>query len=104
MAWFWTVAAFTATGAGSLAEAALVCSPLHAAESSAARAAPVSRGARNLRIMTRVLTVGRAAVARIERKREIAARAGAQAQERGVDRGAREGVAVLAGRQAIAEP
>ena len=42
----------SATGAGSGRAAALVRSPLHAAESSAAVAAPVSRSTRTLRIMT----------------------------------------------------
>src|SRR5262245_52659325 len=105
MVWFCTVAARTATGAGSFGDAALVCSPLHAAESSAARAAPESRGARSLRIMTRVLAVDRSAlVARIERKPQVAAGAGAEAQQRRVDRRARESVAVLAWREPIAEP
>src|SRR5215471_18382885 len=112
-----TVAACTATGAGSFGVAALVRSPLQAAERSADSAAPVSRGARNLRIMTRVLTVvsrrcsrrPRArrgvdrVVARIEGKAEVAPRAGLEAEQRGVDGGARERVAVLAGCEPIAQ-
>src|SRR6185436_5476752 len=118
--WLWMVAARTATGAGSLGEAALVCSPLHAAEKSAVTTTAVSRGAWKLRIMTRVLTTvvsrrrssrsrvcrgigGDVLVARIERKLKVAPRAGLEAAQRGVDGRARQRVAVLARREPIAQ-
>src|SRR5262245_55438703 len=97
--WLCTEATWTATGAGSGGAAALVRSPLHAAEKSAARAAPASTGTRKLRIMTLVLGIGIQA----NRLRKSAASAGAQTEQHGFDRGAREGVAVLAGAEAIAE-
>src|SRR4051812_10845864 len=103
--WVCAWVTFTATAAGSGGAAALVRSPLQAAEKSAAVATPASNETRSLRIMTLVLADGMktAVLARHERKSEMTAGAGAQADQGGVDRRARELVGVLARGETITE-